>query len=82
MHAVDKQFLAEEEKKRQELKGVALSDFEIKATLGNAPSHPHSASQPERQLVYGELRGKSCLRSCARQGITLHFIEYICPVQG
>jgi hypothetical protein len=28
------QFVAEEEKKRQELKGVCLADFEMRATLG------------------------------------------------
>ena len=32
--AAAKQFVAEEERKRQELKGVVLSDFEMKATLG------------------------------------------------
>lgn len=39
------QFIAEEEKKRSEVKGSSLSDYEVKATLGKPEIfHPSFAS--------------------------------------
>jgi len=41
------QFLADEEKKRQELKGCVLSDFDVKATLGEKAFPPCKISQEQ-----------------------------------
>ncbi len=76
---MDKQFLAEEEKKRQELKGVVLTDFEMKATLGNAPTDRESSSQSSqsrRQLVMCNCSENICLRPCAGHSIIFHFLEH------